>query len=358
MQSDSNILQVKNLSKSFGGLKAISDCSLKIKKGSITGIIGPNGSGKTTLFNLISGNLKSSKGTVLFNNEDITNIPSYELFTKGVLRTFQIAHEFTNLTVLENLMMVPGGQSGEKLVNALFKPSLVKKEEIKVKEKALKVIDFLNLKHLSNELAGNLSGGQKKLLELGRTMMVDAKLVLLDEVGAGVNRTLLKDIGYTDEEGLDETSIREIILRTIGGNPRSIKRLVNSVSLIQIFSDLKTNEDKENNINIDKEDEDLDEKDLKFLLFSLLCLQIAYPPIYSLLVNKPDFTSWDDNFAFNETKRSEESIDTFKEEFDNACKTEDFNEEWEKCLYRICYERPRLKPRVADISKFFSYICK
>ena len=195
MQSDSNILQVKNLSKSFGGLKAISDCSLKIKKGSITGIIGPNGSGKTTLFNLISGNLKSSQGTDLFNNEDITNIPSYELFSKGVLRTFQIAHEFTNLTVLENLMMVPGGQSGEKLVNALFKPSLVKKEEIKVKEKALKVIDFLNLKHLSNELAGNLSGGQKKLLELGRTMMVDAKLVLLDEVGAGVNRTLLKDIG-------------------------------------------------------------------------------------------------------------------------------------------------------------------
>ncbi len=195
MRSVSNILQVKNLSKSFGGLKAISDCSLKIKKGSITGIIGPNGSGKTTLFNLISGNLKSSQGKVLFDNEDITNIPSYELFSKGVLRTFQIAHEFTNLTVLENLMMVPGGQSGEKLVNALFKPSLVKKEEHKVKEKALKVIEFLNLKNLSNELAGNLSGGQKKLLELGRTMMVDAKLVLLDEVGAGVNRTLLKDIG-------------------------------------------------------------------------------------------------------------------------------------------------------------------
>ena len=195
MQSDSNILQVNNLSKFFGGLAAVSNCSLKIKKGSITGIIGPNGSGKTTLFNLIAGNLESSKGTVLFNDEDITNIPSYELFSKGVLRTFQIAHEFTNLTVLENLMMVPGKQSGENLVNALFKPGIVKKEEIKVKEKALEVIDFLNLKHLSNEIAGNLSGGQKKLLELGRTMMVDAKLVLLDEVGAGVNRTLLKDIG-------------------------------------------------------------------------------------------------------------------------------------------------------------------
>ena len=195
MQQDLNILQVDNLSKYFGGLAAVSNCSLKIKKGSITGIIGPNGSGKTTLFNLIAGNLKSSKGTVLFNDEDITDVPSYELFSKGILRTFQIAHEFTNLTVLENLMMVPGNQSGESLVNALFKPSLIKKEEIKVKDKALEVIDFLNLKHLSNELAGNLSGGQKKLLELGRTMMVDAKLVLLDEVGAGVNRTLLKDIG-------------------------------------------------------------------------------------------------------------------------------------------------------------------
>jgi len=195
MQSDSNILQVNNLSKFFGGLAAVSNCSLKIKKGSITGIIGPNGSGKTTLFNLIAGNLKSSKGTVLFNDEDITDVPSYELFSKGILRTFQIAHEFTNLTVLENLMMVPGKQSGENLVNALFKPSLIKEEETEVKKKALEVINFLNLKHLSNELAGNLSGGQKKLLELGRTMMVEAKLVLLDDVGAGVNRTLLKDIG-------------------------------------------------------------------------------------------------------------------------------------------------------------------
>ena len=195
MQSDTNILQIDNLSKYFGGLAAVSNCSIKIKKGSITGVIGPNGSGKTTLFNLIAGNLKTSKGTVLFNNEDITDVPAYELFSKGLLRTFQIAHEFTNLTVLENLMMVPGGQSGENLVNALLKPGLVHKEEEQVRNKAYEVIDFLNLKHLANELAGNLSGGQKKLLELGRTMMVDAKLVLLDEVGAGVNRTLLKNIG-------------------------------------------------------------------------------------------------------------------------------------------------------------------
>ena len=195
MEQDLNILQVNNLSKYFGGLAAVSDCSLKVKKGSITGIIGPNGSGKTTLFNLIAGNLKPNKGSVYFDNEDITGIPSYELFSKGILRTFQIAHEFTNLTVLENLMMVPGGQSGELLANALFKPRLVNEEEKKIKQKALEVIKFLNLTHLEKELAGNLSGGQKKLLELGRTMMVDAKIVLLDEVGAGVNRTLLKDIG-------------------------------------------------------------------------------------------------------------------------------------------------------------------
>ena len=108
MQQESNILQIDNLSKYFGGLAAVSNCSLKIKEGSITGIIGPNGSGKTTLFNLIAGNLKSSDGKVLFNKEDITNVPSHELFSKGLLRTFQIAHEFSNMTVLENLMMVPG----------------------------------------------------------------------------------------------------------------------------------------------------------------------------------------------------------------------------------------------------------
>ena len=193
--SEKEILHVENVSKYFGGLAAVNNCSLKIKKGSITGIIGPNGSGKTTLFNLIAGNLKSSKGSVVFNNENITNMPSYQLFSKGLLRTFQIAHEFSNLTVLENLMMVPSNQSGENLITALINPKLVEREEDQLKEKALEVIEFLNLKHLSNELAGNLSGGQKKLLELGRTMMVDAKLVLLDEVGAGVNRTLLKDLG-------------------------------------------------------------------------------------------------------------------------------------------------------------------
>ena len=195
MEQNPNILQVKGLSKYFGGLAAVSNCTLNIKRGSITGIIGPNGSGKTTLFNLIAGNLKPNEGKVLFNNNDITGVPSYDLFSRGILRTFQIAHEFTNLTVLENLMMVPGNQSGEKLMNVLLGSKVIKSEEESIKNKALEVAEFLNLKHLSNELAGNLSGGQKKLLELGRTMMVDARLVLLDEVGAGVNRTLLKELG-------------------------------------------------------------------------------------------------------------------------------------------------------------------
>ena len=195
MEQNSNILQINGLSKYFGGLAAVSNCTLNIKRGSITGIIGPNGSGKTTLFNLIAGNLKPNEGKVLFNNNDITGVPSYDLFSRGILRTFQIAHEFTNLTVLENLMMVPGNQSGEKLINVLLGSKVIKSEEKSIKNKALEVAEFLNLKHLSNELAGNLSGGQKKLLELGRTMMVDARLVLLDEVGAGVNRTLLKELG-------------------------------------------------------------------------------------------------------------------------------------------------------------------
>ena len=194
MDQQQNILQIESLSKYFGGLAAVSDCSLKIKQGSITGIIGPNGSGKTTLFNLIAGNLKSSKGKVLFNNEDVTDVPSYELFSKGILRTFQIAHEFTNLSVFENLMMVPANQSGEKLMTALLKPSLVRTEELAVKQKAQDVVDFLNLTHLSNELAGNLSGGQKKLLELGRALIRKPKLLLLDEPLAGVNPKLAEEI--------------------------------------------------------------------------------------------------------------------------------------------------------------------
>ena len=189
------MITVKNLHKYFGGLHAVDDASIEIEKGSITGLIGPNGAGKTTLFNIIAGVYKPDGGQVFLDNEDITGMPPHQLFEKGLLRTFQIAHEFSSLTVRENLMMVPGNQSGENLMDAWFRPKKVMEEEERITEKANEVIEFLQLSHIATEYAGNLSGGQKKLLELGRTMMVDAKIVFLDEVGAGVNRTLLNTIG-------------------------------------------------------------------------------------------------------------------------------------------------------------------
>ena len=189
------MIRIDKLNKFFGGLHAVNDVSLTIEAGSITGLIGPNGAGKTTLFNIIAGLYQPSSGHVYLDDDDITGLPPHELFHRGLLRTFQIAHEFSSLTVRENLMMVPAGQSGEKLIDAWFRPSKVRAEEVEIRQRANDVIDFLQLAHVADERAGNLSGGQKKLLELGRTMMVDAKIVFLDEVGAGVNRTLLKTIG-------------------------------------------------------------------------------------------------------------------------------------------------------------------
>jgi branched-chain amino acid transport system ATP-binding protein len=174
---------------------AVNGASLTIRPGSITGLIGPNGAGKTTLFNVIAGLYQPTAGRVFLDGEDITGLKPHELFHKGVLRTFQLAHEFKTLTVRDNLMMVPPNQAGESLLNTWFQPSLVRANEEEVRAKADEVIEFLEIEHVADEFAGNLSGGQKKLLELGRTMMVDAKIVFLDEVGAGVNRTLLHKIG-------------------------------------------------------------------------------------------------------------------------------------------------------------------
>ena len=189
------MILVENLHKHFGGVQAVNGATLSIQSGSITGLIGPNGAGKTTLFNVIAGLYQPTSGKVFLDGEDITGLKPHELFHKGVLRTFQLAHEFSTLTVRDNLMMVPPNQAGESLMNTWFKPSLVKVREEEVRAKADEVIHFLEIEHVAEEFAGNLSGGQKKLLELGRTMMVDAKIVFLDEVGAGVNRTLLHKIG-------------------------------------------------------------------------------------------------------------------------------------------------------------------
>ena len=189
------MITVEHLHKHFGGIHAVNDASLTIEKGAITGLIGPNGAGKTTLFNVVAGVYPPTAGRVLLEGDDITGSKPHELFAKGVLRTFQIAHEFSTLSVRENLMLVPGGQSGEKLIDAWLRPARVRVEEENIGKKVDEVIEFLEITHVANELAGNLSGGQKKLLELGRTMMGEAKIVLLDEVGAGVNRTLLNTVG-------------------------------------------------------------------------------------------------------------------------------------------------------------------
>ncbi|PMR77107.1 ABC transporter ATP-binding protein [Billgrantia endophytica] len=190
----SAIIDVRHVHKAFGGLNVINDCSIQVEEGSITGLIGPNGAGKSTLFNIIAGALPLDSGQILLDGEDITNRPANELFHKGLLRTFQIAHEFSQMTALENLMMVPPAQAGESLFNAWLKPGVVREQETEVRQRALEVIEFIGLHHVRNELAGNLSGGQKKLLELGRTMMTNACVVLLDEIAAGVNRTLLGDL--------------------------------------------------------------------------------------------------------------------------------------------------------------------
>jgi branched-chain amino acid transport system ATP-binding protein len=189
------MIVVDDLHRHFGGFHAVDGASLTIETGSITGLIGPNGAGKTTLFNVIAGRLPPTSGRVVMDGEDITGLPPHQLFAKGLLRTFQIAHEFSSMTVRENLMMVPARQSGESLLNAWFARGKVEAEEKAIREKADEVLDFLTISHLADQKAGQISGGQKKLLELGRTMMVDAKIVFLDEVGAGVNRTLLNTIG-------------------------------------------------------------------------------------------------------------------------------------------------------------------
>lgn len=189
------MIRVDNLHMHFGGIRAVNGASIEIAEGSITGLIGPNGAGKTTLFNVIAGHYTPTSGHVYLDGQEITGLKPHQLFHRGLLRTFQIAHEFSTLTVRDNLMMVPAAQMGEGLINAWFRPGQVAAQETDLRRKADEVIEFLEISHVADELAGNLSGGQKKLLELGRTMMVDAKIVFLDEVGAGVNRTLLNTIG-------------------------------------------------------------------------------------------------------------------------------------------------------------------
>ena len=188
------MIRITGVSHRIGSAAILHDIDLTLPRGKLIALIGPNGAGKSTLFNVIAGVLPPTSGRVFMDGEDITGLPPHELFHKGLLRTFQLAHEFSSMTVRENLMMVPGAQSGETIWKTWFQRGRIEREEAALRRKADEVLDFLTIRHLTHEKAGNLSGGQKKLLELGRTMMVDAKVVFLDEVGAGVNRTLLMTI--------------------------------------------------------------------------------------------------------------------------------------------------------------------
>jgi branched-chain amino acid transport system ATP-binding protein len=186
------ILSVENVTRSFGGLRAVNNCSLEVTEGGITGLIGPNGAGKTTLFNIITGFLKPDSGRITFRGERIDGLPPHEIFHRGLVRTFQIPRELKSMTVLENLMLVPKEQRGENLWYTWFMPWRVGKDEEAIIEKAQDVLKFVDLAHLRDEYAGNLSGGQKKLLELARTLMTQPTMILLDEPAAGVNRTLMR----------------------------------------------------------------------------------------------------------------------------------------------------------------------
>ncbi|WP_093255204.1 ABC transporter ATP-binding protein [Rubrimonas cliftonensis] len=191
------MLELEAITMRFGGLTAVDGCGFSVEAGSITGLIGPNGAGKTTLFNVIAGALRPTAGAVRFLGEAITRLSPDARYRRGLVRTFQIPHEFHRLSARENLMLAASGQSGESLAANWLRWGAVRAEEAGLRGRADAVLDSLNLGHVADLPAGGLSGGQKKLLEIGRTMMSDARLVLLDEPAAGVNRTLLRDIEAT-----------------------------------------------------------------------------------------------------------------------------------------------------------------
>ncbi|MEP3427859.1 MAG: ABC transporter ATP-binding protein [Roseibium sp.] len=184
------ILETRDLSRDFGAFRAVDNVSINIRRGSITGLIGPNGAGKSTLFNLLTGTLPATTGEVYLNGHDVTGFSPDRLFAKGLGRSFQIPRPFARMSVLENVMVSPLHQKGERFFGPFLSPGTVKAQEKSIRERALEVIDFVTLSHLANHPAGKISGGQMKLLELARVLMGDPELILLDEPAAGVNPAL------------------------------------------------------------------------------------------------------------------------------------------------------------------------
>ena len=186
------ILETRGLSRRFAALRAVDDVSVRIRPGSITGLIGPNGAGKSTLFNLLTGALAPTAGKVLFEGQDVTRLPPQRRFALGMGRTFQIPRPFRRMSVLENLMVAPPAQTGERLWGPFLSARAMRRQEAEIRAKALDVLDFVTLRALADHPAGQLSGGQMKLLELARVLMGAPRLILLDEPSAGVNPALTR----------------------------------------------------------------------------------------------------------------------------------------------------------------------
>ncbi|MDL5361447.1 ABC transporter ATP-binding protein [Halalkalicoccus sp. NIPERK01] len=200
-------LRVEDLHKRFGGIVAVDGASFSVERASITGLIGPNGAGKSTTFNCITGVHKPDSGRVLFEGEDITGLAPHRVANRGLVRTFQIARGLPEMTVLENMMLAPKGQLGESLWRSVVpgaRRGVIEQEE-ELRERVWETLELFELDHLAGEYAGNLSGGQRKLLELARALLTDPEMLLLDEPMAGVNpsleRKLLDHIHALREDG-------------------------------------------------------------------------------------------------------------------------------------------------------------
>lgn len=186
------MIEIRNVTKSFGGTRAVSDCSLSLAGLKIAGLIGPNGSGKTTLFNLITGLIRPDSGEIALQGQRIDGRMPHQLAELGLIRTFQLSRVFPRLSVLDNMLLAPQGQAGERLWSLLLNFPRVRREEAENREKACDLLDMLGIIHLHDQFAGNLSYGQQKLLELGRAVMAEPKMILLDEPTAGINPRLIQ----------------------------------------------------------------------------------------------------------------------------------------------------------------------
>ncbi len=186
------MLEIRSVSKSFGGMTAVADLSATIERGEIAGLIGPNGAGKTTMFNLIAGSLRADAGEIVLKGQPIQNVPAHARIRLGLARTFQIPRPFAGMTVLENVLLAAKRQSGEAILPNWFLPGRVAEEERRNSERALAILEVVDLTRLARQPARNLSGGQRKLLELARILMTDPEIILLDEPAAGVNPILLE----------------------------------------------------------------------------------------------------------------------------------------------------------------------